>query len=61
MPSCAEQSCITTPSDYGRIAMTTMTGTMTVEVLLCELHLLAMEMQNTGQFLYVRPRGRLDM
>jgi len=59
--SCAEQSCTEKPNDYVRIAMTTPTGAMTVEVLLCTLHISTMEMQNKGTYLYVRPRHRLDL
>lgn len=61
MASCAEQSCTEKPHDYVRIAMTTPTGAMTVEVLLCELHIATMEMGNNGSFIYIRPRNRLDM
>lgn len=61
MASCAEQHCTETPKDYVRIAMTTPVGAMTVEVLLCEMHIVTMEMQNHGTFMYVRPRERLDL
>lgn len=59
--TCAEEHCSETPLDYVRIAMTTPTGAMTVEVLLCSLHISTMEMQNKGSYLYVRPRHRLDL
>ena len=59
--SCAEQTCTETPLDYVRIAMSTPTGAMTVEVLLCSLHISTMEMQNKGEYLFIRPRHRLDL
>lgn len=61
MATCSEQACTEVPNDYVRIALTTPTGAMTVEVLLCTLHIATMELGNTGSFLYVRPRHRLDM
>ena len=61
MASCAEQNCTEQPNDYVRIAMSTPTGTMTVEVLLCLLHIATMEMQNKGDYLFIRPRHRLDL
>lgn len=59
--TCGEERCTETPLDYVRIAMTTPTGAMTVEVLLCSLHIATMEMQNKGSYLYIRPRHRLDL
>ncbi len=59
--TCNEETCTERPKDFVRIAMTTVLGAMTVEVLLCEMHIATMEMQNHGQFLYVRPRERLDL
>ena len=57
----AEQSCTEAPADFVRIAMTTPTGAMTVEVLLCTLHIATMELGNSGSFLYIRPRHRADL
>lgn len=59
--SCNEEHCTEAPRDYVRIAMTTPTGAMTVEVLLCDLHIATMEMQNKGTYLFIRPRHRADM
>lgn len=60
--SCNEESCLERVDlDFVRIAMTTPTGAMTVEVLLCPFHIATMELQNKGSYLFVRPRGRADM
>lgn len=61
MASCAEQHCTESPKDYVRIAMTTPTGTMTVECLLCDLHIATLELSNHGTFMFIRPRNRADL
>lgn len=61
MASCAEQHCSETPKDYVRFALSTEFGSMTVEVLLCELHIASAELANKGTYLFIRPRERLDM
>jgi hypothetical protein len=62
MASCAEQDCLEPPLDYVRIAMSTASGSvMTVECLLCELHIATMEMANMGTYMFIRPRNRLDL
>jgi hypothetical protein len=59
--SCAEQDCTEDPVDYVRVALTTPTGAMTIECLLCSMHIGSLELGNHGTFLYIRPRNRLDM
>lgn len=59
--SCAEEHCTEKPSDFVRFALSTEFGTMTVEVLLCEMHIASAEMANKGTYLFIRPRNRLDM
>ena len=62
MASCAEQHCTEQPRDYVRFALSTeLGGSMTVEVLLCELHIASAELANKGNYLFIRPRQRLDM
>jgi hypothetical protein len=59
--SCAEQDCTEPPADYVRLALQTPIGAMTVECLLCTMHISTLEIGKSGQFLFIRPRERLDM
>lgn len=52
---CSAETCERPGHDFVKIACNTaMTGTMVVEVLLCELCITTLEMGPQGTFLYVR-------
>lgn len=51
---CASENCTNTPRDYVRVTLSTMSGAMTVEVLLCDLCLATLEMLNHGQYMLLR-------
>lgn len=59
--TCYEQDCQEKPLDFVRLALQAPMGSMTVEVLLCQMHIANLEMMNNGTYLYIRPRERLDL
>lgn len=59
--TCYEQDCQEKPLDFVRLALQAPMGAMTVEVLLCQMHIANLEMMNSGTYLYIRPRERLDL
>lgn len=60
MANCVEENCTHPPADFIRLALQAPNGSMTVEVLLCELHIATLELANSGQYLFVRKRLRED-
>lgn len=54
--TCNEENCTTKMRDWARVALQSMTGTMIVEVPLCDLHLGTIEISNAGQYIYLKAR-----
>lgn len=54
--TCNEENCTTQMRDWARVALQSMTGTMIVEVPLCDLHLGTIEISNAGQYMYLKAR-----
>lgn len=53
--TCFEENCLENVRDFTRVALQSMTGSMVVEVPLCELHIATLEMSNSGTYLFLRP------
>ena len=51
---CVSDSCDRPGFDYAVLALTTLSGSMRVEVLLCELCLSSLEMLNNGSYMLLR-------
>lgn len=60
MATCSVENCIEPPNDFVRIALTATPGSITVEVLMCELHITSMELANNGQYIFIRKRIKED-
>lgn len=51
---CHSETCSQPGSDFVRIAISTPSGSMVIEVLLCEMCIATLEMQPNGQYLFLR-------
>lgn len=54
--TCDEEHCLEPVRDFVRLALQSMSGSMIIEVRLCDLHLATVELSNTGQYLYIKQR-----
>jgi hypothetical protein len=55
--TCDEENCLNPVRDFVRLALQSASGSMVIEVRLCDMHLATVEISNSGNYMYVRTRA----
>jgi hypothetical protein len=55
--TCDEEHCLNPVRDFVRLALQSASGSMVIEVRLCDMHLATVEISNSGNYMYVRTRA----
>lgn len=55
--TCDEEKCLNPVRDFVRLALQSASGSMVIEVRLCDMHLATVEISNSGNYMYVKTRA----